>query len=341
MRAPRYVSIAFYKISVENKRISRSHYRSPASRRPSAALAARQQMALSAIVMLATGLPTWTVARPPSQRTCSAAMLADPADDKPAIIFGGGRIGSTLADLGGEGDVIVRRGEPFPSEPSDGPIYICTRNDALAGIVEATPAHRREDLVFMQNGMLGKFLDGVGLPDSTQVLLYLAVAKMGEAPIDGITDTNPDGLTAATGKWSAAFAGRLAKGGLTCRQLAGEEYTKAMLEKHIWICAFMLVGALNGGVTVGEVEKDHAAQLSEVVAELVSAGEMALSVKLESGVFERLCAYGRSVSHFPTAVKEFEWRNGWFYDLTLAAVAQGNADPMPLHTAGLKKLQVV
>ena len=31
-----------------------------------------------------------------------------------------------------------------------------------------------------------------------------------------------------------------------------------MLEKHVWICAFMLVGATHG-CTVGEVESDHAA----------------------------------------------------------------------------------
>jgi len=164
---------------------------------------------------------------------------------------------------------------------------------------------------------------------------------MGEAPIDGITDTNPEGLTAATGKWSGAFAARLAKGGLTCRQLAGDDYTKAMLEKHIWICAFMLVGALNGGITVGEVERDHRSQLGTVVAELVAAGESALGVTLEDGVFERLCAYGRSVAHFPTAVKEFEWRNGWFHDLTVKAAAEGKPDPMPLHTAGLMELKVI
>ena len=46
------------------------------------------------------------------------------------------------------------------------------------------------------NGMLGKFLDSQGLAENTQVLLYLAVAKLGEQPIDGITEFNPDGLTA-------------------------------------------------------------------------------------------------------------------------------------------------
>ena len=109
----------------------------------------------------------------------------------------------------------------------------------------------------------------------------------------------------------------------------------------MWICAFMLVGALNGGITVGEVEKEHSDQLRAVVTELCAAGEAALGVKLAPGAFERLAAYGRVVAHFPTAVKEFEWRNGWFYAITEAAVKDGKADPCPLHTAGLKELGVV
>jgi len=281
---------------------------------------------------------------------CPRSTDARMSTDVPSIIVGGGRIGSLLADLGVEGDAVLTRSMPFPSSPAEGPIYVCTRNDALESIVEATPEHRRKDLVFMQNGMLESFLADNSLADATQVLLYLAVAKLGEAPIDGITDTNPDGLTTAKGKWAETFAARLASGELTCRLLDGDEYTKAMLEKHVWICAFMMTGALNGGVTVGAVEAEHSAQLKALVNELCAAGEGALGVTLEDGVYERLgshgvyerlTAYGRSVAHFPTAVKEFEWRNGWFYELTKAALAAGRPDPMPLHTAGLKTLGVV
>lgn len=257
--------------------------------------------------------------------------------DCPSIIIGGGRIGSMLASLGGDGDVVVRRGDPFPAEPKTGPIYVTTRNNDLAGVIEMTPEHRRKDLVFMQNGMLGKFLEEKGLSDNTQVLLYLAVAKLGEAPTDGITDLNPDGLTAATGEWAAALADRLKKGNLKCRLLDGDLYKEAMLEKHVWICAFMLVGANNGGISVGEVESKHANQLKPLIDELCAAGEEALGVKLPEGAYDRLVAYGRIVSHFPTAVKEIEWRNGWFLDITKAAQAASKPDPMPLHTEGLQK----
>lgn len=56
---------------------------------------------------------------------------------------------------------------------------------------------------------------------------------------------------------------------------------------------------------------------------------------------DRLAAYARSVAHFPTAVKEFEWRNGAFYDMSLAAEKAERPDPCPKHTEGLKTLGVI
>lgn len=57
-----------------------------------------------------------------------------------------------------------------------------------------------------------------------QVLIYFAVAKKGEAPIDGVTDANPEGLTSACGKWAGEFKERVAKGGLTCHVLPEDKY---------------------------------------------------------------------------------------------------------------------
>jgi hypothetical protein len=68
--------------------------------------------------------------------------------DCPSIVVGGGRIGSLLHSLGGHADdVLLRRGDPFPSSPADGPIYVTTRNDDLQGVIDATPPNRRQDLV--------------------------------------------------------------------------------------------------------------------------------------------------------------------------------------------------
>ena len=247
------------------------------------------------------------------------------------LIVGGGRIGSLLYDLNDKQDVFNNKRTDTVAEGS-GPIYVCTRNADLENIIETCPESRREDLVFLQNGVLTKYLETKGLADNTQGLIYFAVSKKGEAAIDGITDLNPDGLTAVTGKWASDFAARLQKGNLKCHILDKPAWTVAMLEKHIWICAFMAVGAKHGGCTVGEVEGKHNAEVRALIAELGRAAAEESRVAFPAGVADRLCAYARSVSHFPTALKEFEWRNGWFTDVTFKAVTRMLPDPCPLHS---------
>lgn len=104
--------------------------------------------------------------------------------------------------------------------------------------------------------------------------------------------------------------------------------------------AYMLVGAKHK-VTVGEVEARHTDEVSQLIQELAAAGSKALGVQLDSGVVERLNAYARSVAHFPTAVKEFEWRNGYFYKLSQEAVLDGKPDPCPMHTALLQEVKAI
>ena len=82
-------------------------------------------------------------------------------------------------------------------------------------------------------------------------------------------------------------------------------------------------------------------QVEQLISELAAAGAAALGIRLEEGLVNRLMAYARSVAHFPTAVKEFEWRNGYFWGLSQAAAAAGQADPCPLHSAWLKEVGAV
>mmetsp|Transcript_7189 Transcript_7189/g.15684 ORF Transcript_7189/g.15684 Transcript_7189/m.15684 type:complete len:289 (-) Transcript_7189:185-1051(-) len=261
----------------------------------------------------------------------------------PSIIVGGGRIGSLLKEIGTDEDVIVKRGEPIPSEPSSGPIYVCTRNDVLVDVVAATPESRRGDLCFLQNGMLGDFIADQGLPDdTTQCLLYLAVPSLGAPPIDGITELNPEGLTCVTGKWAKELSARLRRGNLKCNLKDGDDFYAAALEKHIFICATNVIGQLNGGVSFGQVYSDkYAAERNTLIDEMIAAGSKRVGVTLQPGTADRLAAYAASVADFPTGVKEFEWRNGWFYDISREAIEAGEDDPMPFHTEALKKLGVL
>lgn len=247
-------------------------------------------------------------------------------------IIGGGRIGNLLYEGNDKKDVFLSsRTDTLPSS-SSGPIYICTRNNDLDAIIASTPEDRRCDLVFLQNGYLSRYLKSKGLQDNTQALVYFAVSKLGEAPIDGITDMNPEGLTSVTGKWADDFASRMEALDLTCHIVDADKFKISMLEKHIWICAFMAVGSKHG-CTVGEVEKEHSEEIRAVIAELAAAAAKRERVKFPEGIADRLCAYARSVAHFPTALKEFEWRNSYFSELSLSTVQfTPYPDPCPLHT---------
>jgi len=128
------------------------------------------------------------------QRSTAIRMMAAATQH---VVVGKGRFREALAKMLGHEAITVGRTEPVPAEGA-GPIYIATRNDDdLAAVIDKTPPNRRKDLVIMQKGMPGPFLESYGLQDNTQVLVYFAVAKKGEAPTDGVTDLNPEGLTGA------------------------------------------------------------------------------------------------------------------------------------------------
>ena len=114
---------------------------------------------------------------------------------------------------------------------------------------------------------------------------------------------------------------------------------------------------MSNPITVGEVEKDLNEEVVALIDEL-SDGLARIGMSPETmkqlpscfpdpisfapQVSARLCAYARSVAHFPTAVKEFEWRNGYFYSLSLATLAENSAsDPFPKHTQMLQRVGAV
>lgn len=71
----------------------------------------------------------------------ATAMSSTATKVVPAVIVGGGRVGRALQDMGSGGDVLVKRGEPVPAD-FEGPILVCTRNDDLDAVLEATPRSR-------------------------------------------------------------------------------------------------------------------------------------------------------------------------------------------------------
>ena len=239
-----------------------------------------------------------------------------------AEIVGSGRIGGLLAEAG-ECTVLGREGVIDPE--GSGPILVATRNDALAGIVEKCPENRRKDLVFMQNGYLDSFLESMGLLENTQVLLYLSVPAKGVEPVDGVTSVNPEGLTAATGFHAQAFADRLAALNLKCKVVSPANYRPAMFEKLMWISTYMLVGTAKDCKSVGQAGVEYGDLVEQVVNELVVAVSAKEGISFPEGTMKRLAAYTEVVADFPCGVKEFEWRNKYFFDLGDEAVPTHNA----------------
>lgn len=218
-------------------------------------------------------------------------------------IIGAGRVGIALSELAGT--PAHQRGQAWHDAPP-GPLIVCTRNDDLAAVIQATPAHRREDLVFIQNGMLRPLLVEHGLQDNTQALVYFAVSKRGDAPVDG-------GGTVVTGKWAQAFCKLLAKGDLECSVVDSTRFGQQMVEKLLWNCVFGLLCQVHDA-SVGTLVREQRAQIDALVAELSGVAERALGLTLESGVSQRLCDYSLKIADYKGAVKEMRWRNGWFLE---------------------------
>lgn len=77
----------------------------------------------------------------------------------------------------------------------------------------------------------------------------------------------------------------------------------------------MLVGTAKECSSVGQAGEDHAELVEKVVNELTTAVSAKEGIEFEDGTMERLAAYTDVVADFPCAVKEFEWRNQFFYKL--------------------------
>ena len=180
-----------------------------------------------------------------------------------------------------------------------------------------------------ENGYLDDFLKSKKLQDNTQVLLYLSVTATGVPAVDGITKVNPEGLTASTGLHANAFASRLSSLGLKCNVISTEEYKPAMFEKLIWISTYMLVGTVKKCASVGEAGNNHKELIENVITELSNAVSKKENITFDSGTIERLASYTDVVTDFPCGVKEFEWRNKYFYNL--------GDDSCPIHNSLLRE----
>jgi hypothetical protein len=86
-----------------------------------------------------------------------------------------------------------------------------------------------------------------------------------------------------------------------------------------WISTYMLVGTAKECKSVGQAGSAHSQLVQDVIVELSSAVATKEGIIFPPGTIQRLAAYTDVVSDFPCGVKEFQWRNKYFYDLGDAA----------------------
>ena len=227
-------------------------------------------------------------------------------------IVGAGRIGqafATIAEFKELEVALLKRGEQ--QLLSTGPIVVCTRNDDLEGVLEWIPFERRSDLVFIQNGMLQTWFAEQSLESVTQALLYIAVSKIGDEPVDGLRSV-------VTGPQSESFVWLMNELGLQCAAILESQFLPEMLEKLLWNCVFGLLCQVHG-LSVGEVVEQHRNQVASLSLELLKVACENMRLHLPNtdeldALVDRLCEYSKSIPDYKGAVKEWEWRNGWFWD---------------------------
>ena len=159
--------------------------------------------------------------------------------------------------------------------------------------------------------MLQTWLAEQSLESVTQGLLYIAVSKVGDQPIDG-------GRSVVTGPRSAEFVQLMTALNLECTAVTKSQFLLEMLEKLLWNCVFGLLCQVHD-VSVGDVVKRHREQVISLTAELLQVACIGLSLDLPSmedqaSLINRLCTYSLSIENYKGAVKEWKWRNGWFWD---------------------------
>lgn len=236
------------------------------------------------------------------------------------VVIGAGRVGGALAARAPAQFGLVSRSAGWEQleGPAGAPILVAVRNDDLPAVLARVPERRREDLVFIQNGMLRPWLEAEGLVGATRGLLFMAVPTRG-APIE------PGGPSPFCGPRAAAVVAAFTAAELPAAEVDAQAFAAVELEKLIWNCAFGLCCEVFE-VDVGTVVEAHAGQLRALVAELLAVGGPALGVELDlDALVERLCAYSRSIPRYRGAVKEWRWRNGWFVEI---AAKQGAATPV-------------
>lgn len=108
---------------------------------------------------------------------CSDHLLRGLRRKKPmsALVLGPGRVGRAISGFYTPPAPLLGRQQHLPNNlAADVPVWVCTTNNGLEAVVTHTAPAQRQQLIFVQNGMLLPWLQQHGLQHNTQVLLYMS-----------------------------------------------------------------------------------------------------------------------------------------------------------------------
>lgn len=240
-------------------------------------------------------------------------------------VVGAGRVGQALAAAATAQGIevqVVTRGGAVPD--GAGPVLVCTRNDDVAGVIDACP--RPADLVLVQNGALLPWLRGRGFGELTQGQLWFAVPTRGAPPEAGA----PSVFWGRHASWTAAFLGRA---GLATRTVASAaQYEAEVGTKLLWLSVFGVLGDLHQETVLASLARTD--EFEARVAELLPVCGAGLGATPDAAdTLRRLREYSLAVGSWRAAVKEWPWRDGWLH-----TVARRAGLATPLHDEACARL---
>lgn len=232
----------------------------------------------------------------------------------PVTVIGPGRVGQVFARCARAAGRDVRLvGREGPIEQSDGPRFVCTRAEDLDAVLDRLVG---DDVVFVQNGLLGELCARRGLRATIGVIWFAATSRDGHAV--------PGAPSVFHGPRATDAVRILRAGAVDAREEPDPvAFAAETAIKLAWNAIYGLCGERFGEpveATAGRPEaRLLAGELAPVLAGLVGAPVDARTLH------ERGAAYARAIAGFRASVKELPWRNGL---LARAARARGLATPL-------------
>ncbi|MCY4380996.1 MAG: hypothetical protein OXC40_05460 [Proteobacteria bacterium] len=224
-------------------------------------------------------------------------------------IIGLGRVGTFIRRMMPNARCFVRNDSLVSL--SSHPTWICVRMKDLDQVLQQIPTTSKQNLIFLQNGIYQSLLDDYGVLEPTKMLVYFAINKIGDTPVDSL------GMSVVTGKHSKMVSQMFASWHLDVKPVSELDFYGLAHEKLIWLAVFGLLGDCFS-LTVQDLVTYHRDHIHGLIWELASLVERKFNIHFaggKNGLVEGLVQYSHSLGAYRATVKEFHYRNGYFLRL--------------------------